>query len=148
MNPTELREALDSDTIFRRREMNDANEFLECLFDCFKAAQGLSNTAGSRGVLIDGVFGILVNEKVRCTSQRCGVVSHVIPDHWEHLLMVNSAALKYAAQDARAELGLETNDAPVELGRLLRTLFDQEQKACDKEKGGCGIKHVSLRVLQ
>lgn len=142
MNPTELREALDSATQFRRQQMNDANELIDCLFECFKAAQGTSNVTGSRGVLIDSVFGLKVNEKVRCTIPGCGVVSHVVGSRWEHLVMVNSMALGYAAADARYEYDLAP-DAPLDLGRLLRVLVDQEQKACDKDLGGCGELYVS-----
>lgn len=68
MNPTELREALDAATHFRRQEMNDANELLDTLYECFKRAQppGDQASRGSRGVLVDAVFGLLVNERVRC----------------------------------------------------------------------------------
>eukprot|EP00878_Enallax_costatus_P013635 GHUV01014258.1.p1 GENE.GHUV01014258.1~~GHUV01014258.1.p1 ORF type:complete len:721 (+),score=313.38 GHUV01014258.1:201-2165(+) len=142
VNPTELREALDSATQFRRQEMNDANELIDCMFECFKAAQGSSNVTGSRGVLIDSVFGLKVNEKVRCTEPGCGVVSHIIASRWEHLIVVNSMALGFAAEDARMEFDLPPG-AQLDLGLLLRVLVDQEQKACDKDVGGCGTLYVS-----
>lgn len=137
VNPTELREALDAATQFRRQEMNDANELIDTLFECFKAAQGGSSDPGSRGVLIDSVFGLKVNERVRCTNPECGIISHVVPSHWEHLLVVYSMALGYAAQDAQNE------HSSVEMGLVLRALFDQEFKACDRDVKGCGANYVS-----
>jgi hypothetical protein len=71
VNPTALREALDSVTQFKQQEMNDANELLDALYECFKKAQGASpNEPGSRGVLIDGVFGLKLNEAVVCKCVR------------------------------------------------------------------------------
>jgi hypothetical protein len=75
VNPTALREALDAATHFKQQEMNDAMELLDTLYECFKKAQGVSVegvSAGSRGVLVDGVFGLCVREQVKC---RCGCVA-------------------------------------------------------------------------
>jgi hypothetical protein len=74
VNPTALREALDSVTQFKQQEMNDANELLDALYECFKKAQGASpDEPGSRGVLIDGVFGLKLNEAVQCRYVRFAV---------------------------------------------------------------------------
>lgn len=52
--------------------------------------------------------------------------------------MVNSMALTFAAYDA---------PGGADMGRLLRTLFDQEQKMCDKDEGGCGTQYVSSSLF-
>lgn len=66
VNPTELREALDCETHFKQQEMNDAMELLDTLYECFRKAQGAGSVQGSRGVLVDSVFGLLVKEAVAC----------------------------------------------------------------------------------
>jgi hypothetical protein len=86
---------------------------------------------GSRGCLIDGIFGLRLSEKVICSS--CGKETHKVPEHYEHLIVVNSASLTMAA-----EVG-----AAVGMDGLLRFLSDQEQKYCDKDEGGCGTQNVS-----
>lgn len=45
-------------------------------------------------------------------------------------------ALTFAAEEVQAS-GLGSD-----MGVLLRTLFDQEQKYCDKDEGGCGTPYV------
>jgi hypothetical protein len=74
-----------------------------------------------------------------CRRPDCGKCTHIIESHWEHLLVVNSMALTYAAYDVPG--------GSSDMGRLLRTLFDQEQKMCDKDHGGCGTAYVSGDVL-
>lgn len=86
---------------------------------------------GSRGVVIDGVFGLLLTERVRC--QACGQETHKVPKHYEHLIVVNSASLNLAA--------MTLPDASMD--RLLAFLFAQETKFCDKDVGGCGEPNVS-----
>jgi hypothetical protein len=86
---------------------------------------------GSRGILIDGVFGLLVTEKVACRV--CGRETHKVPAHYEHLIVVNSASLNLSA------LSLEGAG----MDQLLAFLFEQEQKFCDKDEGGCGEPNVS-----
>jgi hypothetical protein len=75
VNPTALREALDAVTHFKQQEMNDANELLDTLYECFKKAQGAAPEPGSQGVLVDSVFGLLVNEQVNC---RCASHNAVV----------------------------------------------------------------------
>lgn len=120
--------------------MNDANELLdtiyECFAECFAASDAMQRAGGqqlpgSRGGLIDSVFGMCVRERLSCP--RCGVQSHVVAPHWEHMLVVNTAAL--------TTLAALSGDG-CEMGILLRQLFDQEQKACDRDIGGCGAALV------
>jgi hypothetical protein len=87
---------------------------------------------GSRGILVDGVFGLRVRECVRCSM--CSKETHVVAAHYEHMLVVNSMALSLSASLA---------DTSGDMGRLLRDMFDQEQKACDRDEGGCGHWNVS-----
>ncbi|KAF6258340.1 hypothetical protein COO60DRAFT_1284604 [Scenedesmus sp. NREL 46B-D3] len=140
VNPTALREALDSVTQFKQQEMNDANELLDTLYECFKKAQNSPGEEGSRGVLVDSVFGLSVKEEVNCRQPGCGKRTHVIGLHWEHLLVVNTMALTFAAY------GIP--EGASDMGRLLRTLFDQEQKMCDKDIGGCGTAYPPERSCQ
>jgi hypothetical protein len=64
----------------------------------------------------------------------CRKRTHIIGEHWEHMLVVNTNALTFAA------FAIE---GPSDMGQLLRTLFDQDQKMCDKDMGGCGTAYVS-----
>lgn len=89
---------------------------------------------GSRGVVIDGVFGLLLTERVVC--QACGLETHKVPAHYEHLIVVNSASLNLAA--------MTMPDASMD--HLLAFLFAQETKFCDKDVGGCGEPNVSRQV--
>jgi hypothetical protein len=82
--------------------------------------------------LIDGVFGLLVTEKVACHV--CGRETHKVPAHYEHLIVVNSASLNLSAMSL-ASAGMD---------QLLAFLFEQEQKFCDKDEGGCGEPNVSV----
>lgn len=88
---------------------------------------------GGRGILVDGVFGLKLFEKVVCS--RCGKETHKVPEHYEHLIVVNSASLYLAA------MGGSTG-----MARLLADLFSQEQKYCDKDEGGCGQANVSATL--
>jgi hypothetical protein len=53
--------------------------------------------------------------------------------------VVNTMALTYLAADLQGS---------TDMGRLLRALFDQEQKMCDKDHGGCGTAYVSRGMPQ
>ena len=86
---------------------------------------------GSHGITVDGVFGLLLTEKVVCSH--CGKETHKVPRHYEHLVVVNIASFNMAA------LSLEG----AHMDRLLAFLFAQEQKYCDKDEGGCGEPNVS-----
>lgn len=133
VNPSELREALDLGTQFRRQEMNDANELLDTLYECFKQAQAPSQYPNGRGILVDSVFGLLLREEVRCLQ--CLTVSHRVASHFEHMMVVNSMALTMVAADY---------PQGADMGTLLRLLQDQDQKSCDKDIGGCGAILVRL----
>jgi hypothetical protein len=50
------------------------------------------------------------------------------------MLVVNTNALTFAAYAI---------EGASDMGQLLRTLFDQDQKMCDKDVGGCGTAYVS-----
>lgn len=93
--------------------------------------QAPGETQGSRGILIDGVFGLLLSEKVVCRS--CGKETHKVPQHYEHLVVVNSTSLSMLYLMGQA----------VGMDNLLREMFDQEMKMCDKDEGGCGEPNVS-----
>eukprot|EP00775_Hariotina_reticulata_P010946 gene10946-11100_t len=137
VNPSELREALDQGTQFRRQEMNDANELLDTLYECFKQAQAPSQYPNGRGILVDSVFGLLLREEVRC--QQCHTVSHLVVSHFEHMMVVNSMALTMVAADY---------PQGADMGTLLRLLQDQDQKSCDKDIGGCGAILTPTRFLE
>lgn len=95
--------------------------------------QAAGQFQGSRGVLIDGVFGLFLDEKVKCHT--CGKETHKVPKHYEHLIVVNSASLTLAAMAREANMA-----------QLLADLFNQEQKFCDKDEGGCGASNVGTLV--
>ena len=87
-------------------------------------------------MLIDGVFGLRLTEKVVCRA--CGMETHNIPEHYEHLIVVNSISLHFAAQACGGARRMD---------QLLAELFNQEQKFCDKDEGGCGEPNVSGLAL-
>lgn len=60
-----------------------------------------------------------------------------VPEHYEHLVVVNSINLTLlASQNPTAGMDI-----------LLRNMFDQEHKMCDKDEGGCGYSNVSATVV-
>lgn len=96
--------------------------------------QATGQAQGSRGILIDGIFGLLLEEKVVC--RECGMETHKVPRHYEHLIVVNSISLVTAAQAFPDD----------SMDRLIAFLFEQEQKYCDRDVGGCGAANVSSTV--
>jgi len=84
---------------------------------------------GTCGPLVDGVFGALVSEAVRCGA--CGRQTHTVVGRVEHTHTYTVAALRFVG----AEGGLG-------LGRLLRAVGEQDMKKCDRDKGGCDAWQV------
>ncbi len=138
MDPTELREALDKreNTSFRLREMNDAPELLQTIYNCCAEAEEatfgrLPAVPDSKGAAVDAVFGLRLAEALECLN--CRKFTHRRPTHMEHMHVATAANLRvmYGMYDV------------IDMGQLLRELMDQEMKYCDKDEGGCGTRAVS-----
>jgi hypothetical protein len=95
-----------------------------------------SSTDNTRGALVDGVFGACISESVVCTV--CGASTHLVAPHMEHTHTYSVAALRMVA-----ELHAAGGGGRLSLGRLLAEVVAQDQKKCDKEKGGCDQRMVS-----
>lgn len=137
VNPTDLREALDTlkGKSYRLREMHDANELLDTIYDCINQAEAIMRPSSSSLSVVDAVFGLRVREAVHCPA--CRKVTHEVRSHVEHMLVVSATAL-------RAVRLSEGGNAT--LGQLLRVVQDQDQKKCDTEKGGCSCPQVPVML--
>jgi hypothetical protein len=97
-------------------EMNDAAEVLEAIFESLKGV--IDGTE-----IVNQSFGINMEEKVHCRI--CQRESHE-HKYTEHFHTVSATALRI----------MSAASGGAELGPLLQEIHQQDEKKCDKERGG------------